>query len=211
MPTHFILPSLTDTVPHPLAEVALVSFRDKFLSIEDKNSLLEFARSRASDFQPTSVTTNSPQYPDHRNSLVLYDVPDWMRDRVLALVPDVLNELNYPPFPISRVEAQLTAHNDNNYYKIHNDNGCDQTNGRKLTFVYYFYQEPKRFTGGNLIIYGTKIQQNRPIKTKLFQVFEPVNNNIVFFLSSYLHEVRPVVCPSKAFEDSRFTVNGWIS
>ncbi|MGB8690572.1 MAG: proline hydroxylase, partial [Microcoleus sp.] len=32
----------------------------------------------------------------------------------------------------------------------------------------------------------------------------------VFFLSRYMHEVLPVSCPSKAFADSRFTINGWV-
>ena len=36
------------------------------------------------------------------------------------------------------------------------------------------------------------------------------NNSIVFFNSRCRHEVMPVICPSQAFENSRFTVNGWI-
>jgi Rps23 Pro-64 3,4-dihydroxylase Tpa1-like proline 4-hydroxylase len=38
----------------------------------------------------------------------------------------------------------------------------------------------------------------------------PPQNSIVFFPSSYLHEVMPVSCPSRAFADSRLTVNGWL-
>jgi Rps23 Pro-64 3,4-dihydroxylase Tpa1-like proline 4-hydroxylase len=38
----------------------------------------------------------------------------------------------------------------------------------------------------------------------------PQQNQIVFFPCSVLHEITPVECPSRAFADSRFTLNGWL-
>jgi SM-20-related protein len=38
----------------------------------------------------------------------------------------------------------------------------------------------------------------------------PQPNQIVFFPCSLLHEITPVECPSRAFADSRFTLNGWL-
>jgi SM-20-related protein len=125
-------------------------------------------------------------------------------------LPDVLAELGMPNFTIQQVESQLTAHNDGNYYKIHNDNGSPDTATRELTYVYYFHQEPKGFTGGELQIYDTQIQNNHYTQAPTFNTVEPRNNSIVFFLSRYMHEVLPISCPSRAFADSRFTINGWI-
>jgi hypothetical protein len=39
---------------------------------------------------------------------------------------------------------------------------------------------------------------------------EPEHNSAVFFPSHLNHEVLPVTCRSKAFEDSRFAINVWI-
>ena len=125
-------------------------------------------------------------------------------------MPDVLRKLNIPPFPIADIEVQLTAHNDGNYYKVHNDNGSPDTATRVFTYVYYFYREPKPFSGGELLIYDSKIENNFYVQADSCQTVEPHNNSIVFFLSRYLHEVLPVRCPSKAFADSRFTINGWL-
>lgn len=209
--SHFLLPNIASGIPTLLPETPILYDQKDIFSAEEVRTLLTFARSHQPQFQPTSVTTNSPQYPDHRNSLVFYDVPDWVCDRVLSLVPEALRYINYPVFPVSRIEAQLTAHRHNNYYKIHTDNGCEQTKHRKLTFVYYFYEEPKAFTGGDLIVYDTRYEGGRSRRCGGALSREPINNSLVFFLSSYLHEVTPVLSPSAIFGSSRFTVNGWLS
>jgi Rps23 Pro-64 3,4-dihydroxylase Tpa1-like proline 4-hydroxylase len=115
-----------------------------------------------------------------------------------------------PPFVVSQIEAQLTAHNDGQFYKVHNDNGSQDTATRELTYVYYFYQDPKPFTGGELVIYDSKVQNNYYVQAESYKMVEPRNNSIVFFLSRYMHEVLPIRCPSQEFVNSRFTINGWI-
>ena len=130
--------------------------------------------------------------------------------RIQAIIPDILSKLNLSPFSVSQIESQLTAHNDGNYYKLHNDNGSPDTATRELTYVYYFYQEPKPFSGGELLVYDSKIENNVYVNAETFKTVEPRNNSIIFFLSRYMHEVLPVNCPSQAFGDSRFTINGWV-
>lgn len=186
---------------------------DNFLSQEEKDQLLEYTWQRDSAFVSTGVTTNTLYYPDHRNSLVLYSFPEFselISSRIRAIMPDVLRKLELPLFSISQIESQLTAHNDGNYYKIHNDNDSPETATRELTYVYYFYREPKPFSRGELLIYDTKFENNRYVIAESFKTVEPRNNSIVFFTSRYLHEVLPVSCPSKVFADSRFTINGWV-
>jgi SM-20-related protein len=183
---------------------------DNFFTTEEYNRLLEYVIDKESSFVPTSTSTNDVNY---RRSMVLYSFPELsgiVLNRIQKLVPDIISKLGLMPFSVSQIESQMTAHNDGNYYKIHNDNGSSETATRELTYVYYFYYEPKPFSGGELLIYDSKVENNLYVNAESFRTIEPRNNSIVFFLSRYMHEVLHVNCPSKAFVDSRFTINGWV-
>jgi Rps23 Pro-64 3,4-dihydroxylase Tpa1-like proline 4-hydroxylase len=183
---------------------------DNFLTREEYQRLLNYVFQRESAFVPTSTSTGDL---DYRRSMILHSFPEFSQivvNRIQAILPDVFRKLNLPSFAIAEIEAQLTSHNDGNYYKVHNDNGSPDTATREFTYVYYFHQEPKAFSGGELLIYDSKIENNFYVKADSYKRVEPRNNSIVFFLSRYLHEVLPVSCPSKAFADSRFTINGWV-
>lgn len=184
---------------------------DNFLPPEEHQLLINYVLEREAYFVPTTTSTNEINY---RQSMVLYSFPEFSElilKRVEAIIPDVISQLELPSFFINYIESQLTAHNDGNYYKIHNDNGSPETILRELTYVYYFYREPKHFSGGELLIYDSKIANNFYVNSDSFTKVEPRNNSIVFFLSRYMHEVLPVICPSQAFADSRFTINGWVN
>lgn len=183
---------------------------DNFFTKEETSRLFDYVLQHESEFVPTSTSTNDV---DYRRSLIIYSFPEFdqlITKRITAILPDVFRKLNLESFPISEIETQLTSHNDGNYYKIHNDNGSTDTATREFTYVYYFYREPKAFSGGELLIYDSKIENNFYVNADTFHTVEPRNNSIVFFLSRYLHEVLPVSCPSQAFADSRFTINGWV-
>jgi Rps23 Pro-64 3,4-dihydroxylase Tpa1-like proline 4-hydroxylase len=120
--------------------------------------------------------------------------------KIRGKIDEIYRELELMPFEIGSFEVQLTSHSDGEYFKWHRDNSTPETSSRRITFVYYFHAMPKRFSGGELIIYHGNEQH--PI--------EPVNDAIVFFDSGRKHEVKQVACPGGAFKDSRFTLNGWI-
>lgn len=183
---------------------------DNFLTQKEHERLNKYVLDKKSSFVPTSTSTKDE---DYRRSMVLYSFPEFSEliiKRIQEIIPDVISKLGLPSFAVSEIESQLTAHNDGNYYKMHNDNGSPETATRELTYVYYFYREPKAFSGGELIIYDSKIENNFYVNAESFKTVEPRNNSIVFFISRYMHEVKPVICPSKAFADSRFTINGWV-
>jgi hypothetical protein len=165
--------------------------------------LLKFAVARRELFTP-SRTSNNNDYPDWRRSGVIYEnqfAPhaELLKHVVRSRLPEVLHVLGIAPFEVAELEIQLTSHNDGQYYHWHTDNSTPQTASRTVTFVYYFSSEPRRFTGGELQIHGPQ-----------FATINPVNDSLVFFASAARHEVNPVVCPSRHFEDGRFTVNGWV-
>jgi Rps23 Pro-64 3,4-dihydroxylase Tpa1-like proline 4-hydroxylase len=183
---------------------------DNFLPPHQLESLYAYVLAQESNFVSTSNSANDPFY---RRSLFLPTFTEFstlMIERIKSIVPGILTYLNLPSFAIDNIETQLTAHNDGNYYKIHNDSGSPDSATRELTYVYYFHSLPKAFTGGELLIYDSKIKDNFYVAADSYQTVQPRNNSIVFFLSRYMHEVLPVSCPSQAFRNSRFTVNGWV-
>jgi Rps23 Pro-64 3,4-dihydroxylase Tpa1-like proline 4-hydroxylase len=181
-----------------------------FLTAMELEQLFKFVIQKENNFLPTSNSVNDP---DYRRSMFLPTFAPFSEliiERVKAILPQLIGDLQIPPFQIDYVEAQLTAHNHGNYYKVHNDNGSPDSATRELTYVYYFNREPKAFSGGELTIYDSKIENNFYVAAESFKTVQPINNSIVFFLSRYMHEVLPVSCPSQAFADSRFTINGWV-
>lgn len=183
---------------------------DNFLSSEEHERLIKYVIANKSAFTASNTSTN---HKDYRRSMALYSFPEFSElivNKIQKMFPDIISKLDIPSFEISQIESQLTAHNDGNFYKIHNDNGSKETATRELTYVYYFYREPKKFSGGELVIYDSKVENNFYVSAESFKTVEPRNNSIVFFLSRYMHEVLRVNCPSKSFADSRFTINGWV-
>lgn len=171
-------------------------YLDNFLTKTDNNLLLNFAINNQTNFKDSVTSSNAPNF---RKSKVLYDFPQFSRlitSKLFRLFDLTCYNLKIPSFKIEGIECQLTAHNYGDYFKLHTDNGAELTKNRQITYVYYFHKMPKQFEGGYLEIDGVNLP--------------PTNNRIVFFPSGDLHQVSPVICPDRAFENSRFTVNGWI-
>ncbi len=181
-----------------------------FLPPEHHGALLDFALTHEAGFTPSTVDNTAIQ---HRSSLVHYDVSS-IEDAFLRCVAvayrQVVDVLGMERKTITQFECQLTAHNDGHFYKLHNDNGTPGTRSRALSYVYYFHREPKGFTGGDLQLFHSKVENGFYVADKTFEIVHPLNNRIVFFQSYHQHQVLPIACPSKAFADSRFTLNGWL-
>jgi SM-20-related protein len=189
---------------------------DEFLVAQDWAQLLRFALRRREHFTDSGILDESGEDKNDtgcRRSCVLYDLGSWhgkFADRITAYLPHVLAKLRFPPLPVSHFEIQLTATNDSQFFHQHKDDTSETVRSRVLTFVYYFYREPKAFRGGALRLYDAELDHRGNVTAGTYQTIHPMQNQIVFFPSDCLHEVLPVECPSQEFSDSRFTVNGWI-
>jgi len=180
------------------------------LSPDEHARLLAFVQRSESAFVGTTTSTARGNY---RESSVMYHFAPFdelLRTKVRQLLPAVCEALKIP-LATGNIEAQLTSHNDRNFYKVHNDNGSADTAHRVLTFVYYFHRQPKAFTGGELRVYDHKVHNGYHYAADTYRTVEPTDNSIVFFASEEMHEVLMVNCESRAFMDSRFTINGWIA
>ncbi len=129
-------------------------------------------------------------------------------ERIKEQLQPVLNKLGHKAFQMGRIEMQITASNDGDYFRLHQDS--DPKSTREISFVYFFHREPRRFSGGELRIYQGRLIDDRVVPADQSHTLSPRQDTIVFFPSLNEHEVLPVRVPSRSFGDSRFTLNGWI-
>ena len=121
-------------------------------------------------------------------------------ERLWAILPDVQKrfviDLEQP-----EIELYVHAYNDGTHFAPHSDAHGGGNWRRRLSCVYYLHCLPRRFEGGNLVIYDSR--------GRAYAV-EPEHNSVVFFPSNLIHEVLRVTCRSRTFVDSRFAINIWI-
>ena len=183
---------------------------DDFLTREQAAWLMELTFKAELRFMPSRL---SSYRADYRHSLMIsapYEVSQLIAGKIRAIMPEVMPRLNIDAFAVGNIDCQITANVDGSYFKAHTDAGFDGPVKRQLTYVYYFNREPKGFNGGELRIYDDMLRNGKFAAAESFQVVEPRHNSIVFFPAAVMHEVMPVVVPSKQFRDARFTVNGWV-
>jgi Rps23 Pro-64 3,4-dihydroxylase Tpa1-like proline 4-hydroxylase len=190
---------------------------DEFLTSAELNRLRQYVLEQEMRFETSEVLSpgiigGAVDY-EHRRSRVLMDLGGQERmitDRLLTFLPRVLQKWGRDPFPISRVETQTAASNHGDFFHCHSDNGAEAVAAREITFVYFFHREPKQFSGGELRIYDSRRENDNYVPTAKYRTIVPEQNQLVLFASGLSHEITPVDCPSRAFADSRFTVNGWM-
>lgn len=189
---------------------------DGFLDGDEHAALIAFAKSQRDELEPSTVNEAETDAikldAEFRKSHLLFELePIWpfFEPRLMALLPHARVEIGLPRFELDYIERQLTAHGDGDFFGLHSDNGGAESDTRLMTFVYYFYEEPKRFEGGELRIYDAVEHDDGTLHpADTFHVVEPANNSIVLFESGAFHEVRTVRTDA-GFDGSRFSVNGW--
>ena len=186
---------------------------DNFIAAPLHADLLAFALARPSRFKPTGVQQAGANLiqPKMRQSLRCADQLGPHAPAFSALIHARLGELcaaaGIVPFAVAETELELAAHGDGGFYKVHYDTfthqgRADGKSDRTLSAVYYFFRQPKGFSGGDL--------QLHRFGGGLAARIEPCDNRLISFASIAPHEVLPIACPSGKFEDYRFSVNCWL-
>lgn len=188
---------------------------DEFLSPHELEALTSYVMQHEADFTVSEVLTPAGEAVDYeyRRSRVFMDVGEHQHtigERINNVLPAVFRQLGMEECPITHNEFQITASNDGDFFRLHPDNEHEELASRYLTFVYFFHREPKQFTGGELRIHDARLEDGQYVSTGAFQTIVPQQNQIVFFPCELMHEITTVECPSQAFADSRFTLNGWL-
>ncbi len=191
---------------------------EEFLVASELRQVVEFALERRGAFRASSIVAPGAEGQSRvditqRRSLLLDqlgELESMFNARIRQVLPGVLQQLGLPAVTPNQIDVQMTATGDGEYFNVHLDNSTERFQSRKLSFVYFFHREPKAFEGGQLRIFDLDRYDQVAQAGARYTEVEPVQNQIVFFPSGYLHEIALVHAPSGAFEDSRFTVNGWI-
>jgi SM-20-related protein len=144
-----------------------------------------------------------------RNALVIDDLGPLKQELetyVDRWLPEALESLGVAAFDVTQKDSTLVAYGDGAFYGQHIDTytgaGAGGEAPRQITFVCYFFAEPKRFSGGALRLFD-------PLGGGSVDI-EPDNGLMTAFASWTAHEVLPVSCPGCAYEDGRFAVNIWV-
>ncbi len=149
---------------------------NNFLDEEERRWLLNYVFQQKSNFTKSELI---PPDPSKRQSTVLHNWDKkWFTSKLQLLTIPTANILRLPE-PKGNIVAQITASNDNGFLAPHPDK-TELTN-HALTFVYYFHQAPKNFTGGNLVIYAL----DNYSQSQEFEAVEPIDNMLILFDSQY--------------------------
>jgi SM-20-related protein len=195
---------------HVAVEKSPYVLLENFIGPARHAELLRFVLAHERDFVKTSPVADEQHY---QRTLVLHEFAefsDHFRDRVRSLLPQLSLAFGIGEFAVGDIECQLNAHNDGDYFRLHNDNGTADTRERTITFAFYFHNEPKSHSGGEFRLYNGRIADGRYECGEQAAEIAPKNNSILLFPSHCHHEVLPVRCPSNRFVDSRFTISGWV-
>lgn len=212
-PWSVVPPGLRSSGGYALAPLVVV---DNFLPRERMRALHMHACAREAEFQRAKATNQDapPEYDPERRQTLL----DWgfelEREHFLGFAENELGALRtclgLPEFAIDRIEIKLTNHVDGGFFKTHCDNRaayCEA--GRAITWLYYFGEDPARYTGGALYIHDSKPAREL-LSPAWFTTVTPRPNRLVAFPSWFYHAVGPMQLPHAEFAAGRFAVSSHI-
>jgi SM-20-related protein len=170
-----------------------------FLSPRGSELILQDMLERRDEFRARGINTSgTPVF--YRMRTRLDPSPEFL-GRFAEVVP-VLQCRFGTDLRETPIELLAQAYNDGSFFGKHSDAHAGGPNWqRRLSGIYYLHAQPRKFEGGSLVLYDRRGNAH---------LIDPEHNSVVFFPRDVLHEVLPVRCTSKAFEDSRFAINVWI-
>ncbi|MEY2959068.1 MAG: hypothetical protein RLZZ01_1636 [Actinomycetota bacterium] len=204
--------SIAQPVPHLVL--------DGFLSDDEYERLLDHVRN-SNEFSPAQV-----DLPDgavrriddtiRRARVATADevIDELFAARLRSILPHARRELDVAHFRLGRIEWQLTAHGQGDFFGLHTDLGTawQPSSARRVSFVFYFHERPRTFEGGELRLYDRTIDSSGVVdRCESFQEVQPTGNSIVLFPSDAFHEVRPIETPGDpaAPGATRYALTGW--
>ena len=165
-----------------------------FLPAETAGQILRQIIERQPDFCPLTGQRNFLRLPEPLDALPGFS------QRLAAVLPSMQaafgTDLTEP-----EIELYVHAYNDGTSFARHADTHGGGNWRRRISCVYYVHRRPREFEGGDLVIHD---------RWGTHHAIRAEHNSAVFFPADLLHEVQRVTCRSRAFADSRFSINVWI-
>ena len=129
--------------------------------------------------------------------------------KVRSLVPEILERLRMDGIGRYSIEMCMCVYLDGGFYKAHRDNQSESNRQRKLSFVYFLHREPRRFSGGDLLLHDMDTDAGSYSPGEFSRIV-PLRNSIVIFPCGCWHQVTPVQCGTDDFGDGRWVVKGHV-
>ena len=126
--------------------------------------------------------------------------------RIRSVLPDVLAQLGMAGLDRYCIKMSMCVYLTGGFFRAHKDD-TGHLQFRKLNFVYFFHRRPRRFSGGDLLLYDTDVDAGAYV-SGAFSRITPLRNSIVFFPSACWHQVTPVQCGTDDLEDGRWVLIG---
>lgn len=192
--TNFLAPELHAQIKAMAVEV-LPQFEPSGVLLNDVASVSTYARN-------SMILKNSDMFWDMFSPYVMEALADHRVAETFGIDPERMISF----------ERQVTGHGDGAFFLAHIDADdaevVPRTGPRLISYVYYFHTQPRRFEGGDLLIFDGDHSRGQ-CRRDAFTRVAPADNSIVFFPSRALHEVERVSMPDHPLIDGRFTLNGW--
>ena len=208
---------LPEVPPHGTCPAPFVRVKD-FLTAQECDRLFALALARRERFGAARVLSNAEEgprvKPESRITLELKpgarrDVRLWFLPRLERAIPEILARLRLEDPGRYRITMNVRVYPAGGFYTVHRDNSVASYRDRVLSFICFFHPEPRRFSGGDFLLYDSNQGGGHPVPA--FSRIEPFRGGIVFFMSEDWHQVTPVECDSDDFGAGRFVLNGHVS
>lgn len=187
---------------------------EDFLPQHRVKDILAHTRIKQEAFQSTKVRSKDRgEYLDTRRRLSSFcselgSIRDWFDPLILQAFPNSLKALDLEAFEPGIYSCKLSAYHDGHFFHVHQDKSTGVAATRRLGFIYYFEFAPKRYKGGELLLYDRDPDTLLPSPS--FTTLIPQHNSLVLLPANTWHEVLPIRIESEDWFAARFTYSGWI-
>lgn len=188
---------------------AVFYIKHSLLGQEHEKLLLEFVAKNIESFKELGVFMNeSNELMDSniRQTKGLRGCDDIGR-RVLSWIENNYKELcdffNIPHSSLKFTPTEITICGNGDFGLAHKD-----SEQNSLSFLYYFHNQPKSFSGGDLYIYDGDLQNDKSNHT--YTKVNIQSDMFLIFPSHYYHEITPVQCPDNNLLNGRMAFVGHI-
>lgn len=186
-----------------------------FLPSCEHDAVLNVAREREGDFEPLRVArpeTAGGMTIEHdrsfRRQLGINRVPELaaiVGPALRAVLPRMFRQLGIEPFHVDDIECNVSVCLDGDFASRHADRVAG---AQRISFLYYFHRTPRRFSGGDLLLYDVPADGPRRRVRHEFTRIVPHDNVLVAFPAERWHEITRVDSRSAEFIDGRFAAAG---
>ena len=208
---------LPEAPPHGTCPAPFVRMKD-FLTAQECDYMFALALARREHFGAARVVGNAEEgprlKPESRITLEVKpgarrDIRLWFLPRIEQVIPEILTRLRLEDPGRYHITMNMRVYPAGGFYTVHRDNSVASHRDRVLSFICFFHPEPRRFSGGDFLLYDSNQRGGHPVPA--FSRIEPFRGGIVFFMSEDWHQVTPVECDADDFGAGRFVLSGHVS